>query len=94
MTVVCPSFVKTGMFEGVKPPFATPWLTTEQMTKKIYLGCLKEKTYVREPLMVKFIPFLKGISPVRTMDKVGASLGMDKAADTWKGRKDQDKFVK
>jgi len=94
LTIVCPSFVKTGMFEGVKPPTATPWLSTEQMSRKIYLGCLKEKPYVREPFMVKTIPFLKGISTVRTLDMVGHILGMDSAADTWKGRTDQDKFLK
>ena len=93
-TIVCPSFVKTGMFEGVKPPRFTPWLTTEGMARKIYKGCLKEKPYVREPFLVRTIPFLKAISTTNTLDKVGILLGMDDAVNTWKGRTDQDKFLK
>jgi all-trans-retinol dehydrogenase (NAD+) len=94
ITIVCPSFVQTGMFEGVKPPLFTPWLTTEQMTAKIYNGCLKEKYYVREPLMVKFIPLLKGIATTRAVDRTGILLGMNNAANTWHGRTDQEKYIK
>jgi all-trans-retinol dehydrogenase (NAD+) len=93
ITIVCPSFVQTGMFDGVKPPMFTPWLSTEVMSQKIYSGCLNEKYFVREPLMVKFIPFLKGITTTRVMDFTGTILGMNSAADSWHGRADQDKFL-
>jgi len=93
-TIVCPSFVQTGMFEGVKAPMFTPWLTTEVMARKIYHGCLKEKPYVREPFLVKTIPLLKAISRTALLDKVGILLGMDNAVDAWRGRTDQDKFLK
>ncbi len=94
ITIVCPSFVKTGMFEGVKPPKFTPWLTTETMARKIYNGCLKEKPFVLEPFMVKTIPLLKGVASSGMMDQVGIILGMDDAANAWHGRSDQDKFLK
>ncbi len=94
ITIVCPSFVKTGMFEGVKPPLLNPWLTPEGMAKKIYNAVLKEKPYVLEPFIVKTVPFLKGISTTAVMDWVGGVLGMHKSMDTWIGRQDQEKYLK
>ncbi|TMW55540.1 hypothetical protein Poli38472_010422 [Pythium oligandrum] len=32
-TTVCPSFIKTGMFEGVKPPLLTTWLSPEYVAE-------------------------------------------------------------
>jgi len=95
LTVVCPSFVQTGMFEGVKPPRLNPWLTTEQMAIKIYKAVLKEKPYVREPFIVKTVPFLKGISTTSLLDWVSANIfAMDRSMDTWIGRQDQEKYLK
>lgn len=94
ITIVCPSFVQTGMFEGVKPPMFTPWLTTEGMARRIYKGFLKQKPYVRAPFMVELIPFLKAISHTAILDRVGILLGMDDAVNTWKGRTDQEKYLK
>ncbi|GLD96555.1 hypothetical protein PINS_up005238 [Pythium insidiosum] len=34
-TLVCPSFISTGMFEGVKPPRLTTWLTPEYVARKV-----------------------------------------------------------
>ncbi|KAJ0405120.1 hypothetical protein ATCC90586_009691 [Pythium insidiosum] len=34
-TLVCPSFISTGMFEGVKPPRMTTWLTPEYVAAKV-----------------------------------------------------------
>jgi all-trans-retinol dehydrogenase (NAD+) len=87
VTIVCPSFVATGMFEGVMPPLLAPWLTTERMADKIYAGLRKDKYYVREPFMVKFLPFMKGITQTPVLDWAGGILGMHASMDTWKGRK-------
>jgi len=94
ITVVCPSFVQTGMFSGVNPPLLTRWLTTEKMAKKIYKAYQKKRLYIREPLMVKTLPLLKGISLTRMVDRVGIWLGMDESASAWQGRPDQDKHIK
>ncbi len=88
ITIVCPSFVQTGMFDGVKPPFLNPWLTTDQMADKIYAGLRKDKYYVREPFAVKLVPFLKGMTYTPILDWAGGVLGMHASMDTWTGRKD------
>jgi len=93
ITLVHPSFVKTGMFEGTKPPIFNPWLTTEQMTNKIYKACLRELVSIKEPFIVKFVPLLKSLFPAEWIDNFGVLIGMDAASDNWQGRKDQDQFL-
>ena len=85
-TVVCPSFVSTGMFEGVRPPKMSSWLTPEQMVKKIYRGFKKGKPIVCAPFMVSTIPLLRALTTVRRFDIIAHSLGVTKSMDEWKGR--------
>ncbi|TYZ67275.1 hypothetical protein PybrP1_013008 [[Pythium] brassicae (nom. inval.)] len=35
LTLVCPSFIKTGMFEGVQPPRLTTWLTPDYVADQV-----------------------------------------------------------
>lgn len=85
--IVCPSFVKTGMFEGVTPPLLTPWLETDFIADKIYEGVLKDRLYVLEPFMVKLVPALKGLLSPSLLDWIGELMGMHKAMDRWKGHR-------
>ncbi len=85
LCIVCPGFVKTGMFEGVDPPLLTPWLEPEFIAEKIYEGVLKDRLYVREPFMIKLVPALKGLVVPKVLDWIGGLLGMHKVMDRWKG---------
>jgi short-subunit dehydrogenase len=89
VTTVCPSYVATGMFEGVKAPFLSPWMTTEQMAEKIYMGLRKDKCFVVAPLTIKFLPFFKSITRTSTLDFLGGWLGMASAMNKWTGKEDQ-----
>ena len=84
-TTVCPSFVATGMFDGVKAPLFTPFLTTEQMTSKIHMAIKTNKNVVMAPLMVSFVPLMRGFNNPAIYDWFGSLLGMARAMDTWKG---------
>ncbi|MBI5208879.1 MAG: SDR family oxidoreductase [Elusimicrobia bacterium] len=86
MTVVAPSFVKTGMFEGVRPPFLTPWLDPEALADKIVDAVARGRLYVREPFMVKLVPALKGFTSTAVVDWLGGALGMHRSMEDWKGR--------
>ncbi|MCX5859415.1 MAG: SDR family oxidoreductase [Proteobacteria bacterium] len=86
-TIVCPSYVTTGMFEGVKAPMFTPWMTTEQMAGKIMKAIKKNQDYVLEPFGVKFAPLLKAILSARALDKYNIKLGVARSMDRWTGRK-------
>jgi len=84
-TTICPSFVATGMFEGVKPPMFTPMLSPQEMADKVYEGMRKNKVMVMEPLMVKYTPLLKAMTHPDHFAIIGEMLGVQKGMETWKG---------
>ena len=87
VTTIEPSYINTGMFEGVTPPLLTPLLEPEDIADRIIQAVEKDKTHLRAPLMVKFIPLLKGILPQKVFDFVAGKLFMVyQSMDTFKGR--------
>jgi len=90
MTIVCPSLVDTGMFEGAKPPRFLPLLQPEEMVEKIVDAVRSNRLFVREPFLVKTIPFMKGILPAAAVDFVLDRLGVRELMKTWTGRHADD----
>lgn len=68
VTTVTPSYVATGMFDGVKAPFLTPILKPKTIAKKIVKAIESNKILVRAPFMVHLLPLLRGILPTRFFD--------------------------
>lgn len=68
VTTVNPSYIDTGMFAGVKSPLMLPILDPEKAVNKIISAIEKDKLFVRIPLLVNFLPFVRGILPARTFD--------------------------
>ncbi|MDZ7806102.1 MAG: SDR family oxidoreductase [Gracilimonas sp.] len=84
---VMPSYIDTGMFDGVTAPFLMPLLDPEKITDKILSAVEKDKDRLREPLMVKLTPFIKGILPAKVYNFVaGKVFGVYRSMDTFKGR--------
>lgn len=77
-TIVCPSFIDTGMFDGCTPPAFAPWLKPEALAKKIVAAVRADRLYVREPSMVKLVPLLKAL-PSSVGDALCALTGMDRS---------------
>ncbi|XP_037023584.2 epidermal retinol dehydrogenase 2-like [Artibeus jamaicensis] len=71
-TIVCPFFIKTGMFEGCTTdcPSLLPILEPEYVVRKIVDAILQEKTYLYIPRFIYFMVFLKSILP----NKIGLLL--------------------
>lgn len=86
LTIVCPSFVSTGMFEGVRPPLLSPWVEPERLAGKIFEAVTRGKLYVREPFLVKLVPALKGLTCPALLDPLADLLGMNRSMEGWKGR--------
>ncbi len=87
VTTVEPSYINTGLFKGVSPPLLTPLLDAADIAKKIISAIQKDKIHLREPFMVKILPFLKGILPTRAFDFVAGRLfQVYHSMDTFKGR--------
>lgn len=85
---VMPSYINTGMFDGVKAPLLIPLLDPEKISAKILNSVEKEKIILREPLMIKLSPFVRGILPARIYDFVaGKILKVYSSMNTFKGRK-------
>ncbi len=87
LTIVCPSFVDTGMFAGVKPPLLAPILKPEEVVESIYRAFKQDKTWVIEPAVVRTIPLMRAALPTPLVDRIGAMLGMHSSMDSWVGRK-------
>lgn len=86
VTTVCPGYISTGMFNGVKAPLVLPWLTPETIVRKILLGMEKNSPFVKEPFMVKTVDLLKGILPLKLYVWVSKILGVSTSMTHWKGR--------
>ena len=87
ITAVIPSYIKTGMFDGVKPPLLVPLLETDQMVDLMMKGISKKKNKIQAPFMVRFVPLIKSLLPSAAFDWVaGNLLGVYGSMETFKGR--------
>jgi short-subunit dehydrogenase len=87
VTTVTPSFIDTGMFQGVRSPLI-PLIRPEAAARQIISGIKKNKIYVRMPWIVYILPLFKGLLPQRWMDfLVGKIFGFHKSMDDFTGRK-------
>lgn len=85
-TIVCPSYIGTGMFEGAEAPKATRILDPEDIATKIVHAVERNKLYVLEPFMVKLTPILRDLLPTSLYDRVSHLFGADTSMAHWKGR--------
>ncbi len=87
VTTVCPSYVATGMFAGVKPPLLTSMLSPEKLGEKVVRAVERNRRAVRAPWLVKVTPFLKGVLPQDLFYVVGGWIGATSGMHTWTGRR-------
>jgi all-trans-retinol dehydrogenase (NAD+) len=85
VTTVCPSYVDTGMFEGVRAPFLTPILKPAFVVDRIVEAVKTNELWVREPFIVKTTPLLKAVLPRRLFDKISDTLGVTRSMQGWRG---------
>ncbi len=86
VTTVCPSYISTGMFTGVKAPMMIPWLKPEVIVAKIIGGIESNEAFIKEPFLVKTIDLLKGAMPLSWSDAVSKFLGVTTSMFHWRGR--------
>jgi all-trans-retinol dehydrogenase (NAD+) len=86
-TVVCPYFIDTGMFAGVKTrfPFLLPILKPERVAQKIIRAIKKDKKRVFMPWMVYTVPLLR-VLPVSWFDFIANFFGINHTMDDFIGR--------
>jgi short-subunit dehydrogenase len=86
VTIVCPSYVSTGLFAGARPPRTTRLLTPERVADLTVRGILANRTYVRAPWLVRITPAMKGLMPFRLFYRMAALLGVNTSMMRWRGR--------
>ncbi|MEM1204015.1 MAG: SDR family oxidoreductase [Acidobacteriota bacterium] len=85
VTTVCPTYINTGMFEGVEPPKTTHLLDPDDIADKIVEAVEKRKIWLLEPWIVKVTPFLKHCLPTPLADFLSDAFGANQSMDQWKG---------
>lgn len=64
-TLVCPSFINTGMFEGVQPPRFTSWLSPEYVANKVVQATRRNQWRLLMPRMLYMMEFMMTVLPDR-----------------------------
>lgn len=84
---VMPSYIDTGMFEGVTAPRMIPILDPDVITDKILRAIEKDKARLMAPFLVKFTNLLKGILPMKVYDHIARNwFNVYSSMETFKGR--------
>ncbi len=86
VTTVCPTYIDTGMFEGVAPPKTTGMLDPVRLAGKVTEAVKRRRVWVREPWIVKITPFLKHGLPTLLSDFLSDAFGATSSMDSWQGR--------
>ena len=86
-TVVCPFFINTGMFAGVKTrfPFLLPILEEDEVAERIVRAVARGKERVILPPFV-YTTWPLRLVPVKVFDWVVTLLGVNNAMDAFHGR--------
>lgn len=86
VTTICPSYVATGLFDGVNAPRTTRLLTAERVADLTVSAVLANKATVRAPWLAWITPFLKGVLPAPLFYRMAALLGVNTSMMRWRGR--------
>lgn len=86
-TVICPFFIDTGMFDGVKTkyPLLLPIFKEDYAVNRIIDAIRRDRPRLWMPPIVYTVPLLR-ILPVALMDWVAKFLGVTESMDDFKGR--------
>jgi all-trans-retinol dehydrogenase (NAD+) len=88
-TIVCPFFIDTGMFQGVKTRFSflLPILNPEYAAKRICKAIIKNKKRLIMPRFV-YAVYLIRLLPVGAFDFISDFFGISNSMDDFTGRKE------
>ena len=86
-TVVCPFYIDTGMFDGVKTkvPSLLPIMQEDDVANKIVSAIMKDKEQLILPPFVNIVPLARAL-PVSLFDATNTFFGINNAMDEFKGR--------
>ncbi len=85
---VCPHYIGTGMFDGVRTkfPLLLPILEEAKVAAKILRSVEKGKAMLVIPKFVHVIPIVRAL-PIRAFDRITDFFGVNQTMDDFRGRK-------
>ena len=85
--VVCPYYIDTGMFEGVRTrfPLLLPILKEREVSEKVLDGIESGRKQLIFPPLVRFTPVMR-VLPVGLFDRINDFLGVNKSMEHFAGR--------
>jgi len=86
-TVVCPYYIDTGMFRGVRSRFPRllPILNEHRVAERIVDAIQHDRQRLMMPPLVQFVPLMR-VLPVRIFDWIATFLGVNASMDEFTGR--------
>lgn len=88
VTTFCPSYIKTGMFEGARGPLMTPLMEPAAVTERVWRAMKEGTPMLMMPWTVKLSTALRGVLPLAAWDVVaGRVFGVYKSMEHFTGRK-------
>lgn len=87
VTTFCPSYIKTGMFEGARGPLLTPLLEPGPAAERVWRAMKEGTAMLLMPWTVKLSAALRGLLPIAAWDAVaGRVFGVYKSMEHFTGR--------
>lgn len=86
VTTVCPSYISTGMFDGVRGPLLTPLMTPEYVVDRVWRAMLAGRPMLMMPWTIVLGRALRGVLPLALWDQVAGTFGVYRSMDGWVGR--------
>ena len=85
--MICPFYIDTGMFKGVKTrfPLLLPVLKEQEVADRVLKAVRRNEPLVQMPLMVSTLPMMRML-PVWAFDQLADFFGLNNAMDAFTGR--------
>jgi short-subunit dehydrogenase len=86
VTAICPSFIRTGLFEGARPALLTRWLSADEVAAATVDAIERKREFVMLPRMARWL--YGGLSwlPRPWFHAICRMLGVAASLTGWKGR--------
>jgi all-trans-retinol dehydrogenase (NAD+) len=92
-TMVSPSYIDTGMFEGVRTRFSLllPILKQEAVARRILTAVRRNAVELQMPPLVYTTDLMRGLFPAWAFDKVAGVLGISASLDNFVQTRDNQR---
>jgi short-subunit dehydrogenase len=88
VTAICPSFIATGHFAGVRPATFTRWLTAERVAMAVRRAVEKERSFVMLPRTAAIMHALARCLPRACYAPICRVLGVSTSMVQWRGHEE------